>query len=89
MGEKTFSIQLGDIYSEEIKNIVSKVTVPQLQQARPEQSIIRYTLSYINVITGKSEVYSLDVKLSRPETSGPSQPNLEVEIKQKKKWDKF
>jgi Mg-chelatase subunit ChlD len=41
---------IGDVYSEESKNIILTLKVPQLRSALESQELVRVTLSYFNVI---------------------------------------
>eukprot|EP00118_Oscarella_pearsei_P016617 m.160683 g.160683 ORF g.160683 m.160683 type:complete len:582 (+) comp38777_c0_seq15:74-1819(+) len=61
------TVNLGDIQSEEGKDIVIQLTLPQLTEPRDEAAVVATAeLSYFNAITNEMETASTDIRVRRP-----------------------
>lgn len=62
------SLLLGDMYSEEQRDVIFLVRLPALPQPQPEPSpCLHLTLTYFNVISGEDESATTTITLSRPD----------------------
>ncbi len=77
--QKAFELTLGDIYSEEKKNLLLKLQV-QATAATTSDPTIKITLSYFNILNSSLRKFEYYAELQRPEilTEKPS-PNYELD----------
>jgi len=69
------AISLGDLYSEDEKDIVLSVKLPQLPAPRPEAAVaMRASIRYFSVAASAIEEVSCTLQLSRPATTPADQP---------------
>eukprot|EP01123_Difflugia_compressa_P010859 TRINITY_DN409_c0_g1_i3.p1 TRINITY_DN409_c0_g1~~TRINITY_DN409_c0_g1_i3.p1 ORF type:complete len:471 (+),score=75.26 TRINITY_DN409_c0_g1_i3:63-1475(+) len=74
-----YTIAIGDIQSEEERDVLLIVTVPEYVQQIDQSSIIRAKLSYFNVITSKQEETTCQCVVSRNNDLTPCVYNLKVD----------
>jgi len=69
------AISLGDLYSEDEKDIVLSVKLPQLPAPRPEAAVaVRASIRYFSVAASAIEEVGCTLQLSRPATTPVDQP---------------
>jgi len=69
------TVSLGDLYSEDEKDILLEVKLPTLQAARPEAAVaLQASLRYFSVASSSMETVSATLSLSRPEATPANQP---------------
>jgi len=68
-----YVIQLGDLYSEENKNLMCNVILPQLETETEKFEIIEFTLQYFNVLTVVQEKIINITKVNRPQQTPQNQ----------------
>lgn len=71
-------IDLGDIYSGEERNVIASIILPKLDAPVESIVVVKYTLTYFDVITSLFKNTSIEVTISRPEVTPP---NKEANIK--------
>jgi len=78
--KKTFEIQLGDIQSEEKRDILVVAEMPSLPHERSSFLLSTISLSYFNVITSKLDNAKVEVTVGRPDKVPPDQKvNFELD----------
>jgi hypothetical protein len=72
-------ISIGDIQSDENKDILVSATIPSISYETANFVIGKVTLTYFNVIDSKMEVHSSEVTIARPSMLPPNmKPNVEL-----------
>jgi len=83
--KKSFTVQLGDLQSEEAKNIVFEVSVPAfLSHAESSPTGITSKVSCFNVISSSFDEIESHIVVSRPEQATLEAPNEIVEKQRKR-----
>jgi Mg-chelatase subunit ChlD len=59
-------LSIGDLYSEEQKDIILEVTLDTLSQVRERQEIVKFTLYYLNVVSMESDELEAHAVVNRP-----------------------
>jgi Mg-chelatase subunit ChlD len=72
-------INLGDLYSEEQRDVVLEVTLPELRSALDRMELVKFTLNYFDVFETQSEELETSAIISRPETE-PSNRQVNYEL---------
>eukprot|EP00164_Ancoracysta_twista_P000122 GFYU01000178.1.p1 GENE.GFYU01000178.1~~GFYU01000178.1.p1 ORF type:complete len:554 (+),score=227.01 GFYU01000178.1:55-1662(+) len=74
-----YVVKMGDLYSEEERNMLFSIKIPQLQAPSPAYNAFDITYSYFNVITGEKVTQQLQNPINRPAsgTKGASHPKLD------------
>jgi hypothetical protein len=62
----SIQVALGDLYSEEQRDIVLEVTVPELRSELDRMELVKFTLSYFDVIETSSEELENSAIIERP-----------------------
>jgi len=70
-----YTINFGDLYSEEKRNILFKASLPELAASLDSFELIKFTLNYFNVLTSTLESVTSTLNIRRPEIT----PNQEVD----------
>ncbi|KAL9647647.1 hypothetical protein ABK040_015137 [Willaertia magna] len=73
-------IQIGDIYSEEKKDIVFVLTLPALSSPIEQQQLCKVSLNYFNVIETELQSASFDVVVDRSTNVVPSKQCANVKL---------
>ena len=68
-----YSVRLGDIYSEETRNIVCNVNVPTITSEVDSFSIIEFSVSYFNTLTRNLEKITTIATIKRPSETPKNQ----------------
>lgn len=66
-----YVVSLGDMQSEENRDIITLVDLPSLEQPHDSFPIMKVTLSYQNAVTGKEDTKSVIAAVVRPENVPP------------------
>lgn len=75
---KTYEILIGDIYSEEERNVVISLEVKPTSAQQERLALLTFEASYLNVINSKIETFSTVVYVDRDENVEPRTPNALV-----------
>jgi len=67
------TVQLGDLYSEENRNVVCNVVLPKLEKETDSLDILKFTLSYFNVCSASHEKETCVATVKRPTTTPEGQ----------------
>jgi uncharacterized protein YegL len=71
---------LGDIYSEEFRDLVFILKLPKIKEEQKECKIFEATISYFNVIEKNIEKMSVEGKIKRPlKIEGSNKPNVNLD----------
>ena len=77
---KRTTVSLGDLYSEDEKDVLIALELPALPTAAAAAPAVRATLRYFNVATAKMEERSTVLEIARPEATPTAQPlNLKID----------
>ena len=77
---KRATVSLGDLYSEDEKDVLIALELPALPTAAAAAPAVRATLRYFNVATAKMEERSTVLEIARPEATPTAQPlNLKID----------
>jgi Mg-chelatase subunit ChlD len=60
-------LSLGDLYSEEQRDVILEVYLPELRSAQDMMEVVKFTLNYFDVFEGSSEELETTAVVSRPE----------------------
>ena len=79
--EKTIcELSIGDIYSEEFRDLVFVLNLPKLNEEIDLSNVLEFTISYFNVIEKSIQKTVLDGMLKRPKKiEGSNKPNVELD----------
>jgi len=66
---------LGDIYSGEERNIIASIYLPPLDAPTESITMIKYTLTYFDVINSTFKTVTNEVTIARPENTPPNKSN--------------
>jgi len=73
-------LSIGDLYSEETRDIVLEVKLNELRSELPKQELVKFSLSYYNVTNNSSENVQVVAKIARPTQAPKDQkPNSELD----------
>jgi hypothetical protein len=80
MPQKRFTVTLGDIQSEEEKDILAEIKLPALPAVNNNVPIVKLSLTYFNVLTSKQEDKMATITVNRPEKVSSTQMVTAKEI---------
>jgi len=66
-----YSILVGDMQSEESRDIIASIEIPSLEQATDAFPLMKISLTYHNAVTGVEETKTIIATVARPETVEP------------------
>jgi len=66
-GVEEQDVQLGDLMSEEVRNILCEIQIPALDAPTPDWGFLHFTLSYVDIIAARSNTVEVRASINRPE----------------------
>jgi len=73
-------IELGDIYSEEQRDMIFMVKLPKLDQENLNYQPLTFTLTYFNAMSTQDDVQKSEILIKRPGVVSNVQPNISLDI---------
>jgi len=73
-------LALGDLQSEEERDILCTVTLPSLVEPAAATPLLRATLAYFNVVSSRNVERAAVCAVDRPAALGSAAPNLKVDV---------
>ena len=78
------SVELGDLYSEEERDVIFLIELPKLEEANEDEAeCVSFSVGFFNVLSGKEEGISSPVKVRRPAKVTKEQKSNETLDKQR------
>jgi uncharacterized protein YegL len=72
-------VSLGDLYSEEHRDILCEIQLPQVAASTEQMPVVRCTCTCINITTAQSEMHKNVAVIARPEQAPNNGPDVEID----------
>jgi uncharacterized protein YegL len=76
---QSYTVTVGDIQSEEEKDLLCEISVPKTESDVDAQEIVKLKLSYFNVITSQQEEASTTISIKRSATDTDHKPSYSID----------
>jgi len=76
---KHYDLVIGDIQSEEEKDIIISVSLPRIDFALDKSDILKISLTYMNVIKKRDETTEITTSIARPDQGTGESRNYEID----------
>eukprot|EP01116_Phalansterium_solitarium_P016081 TRINITY_DN3649_c0_g2_i1.p1 TRINITY_DN3649_c0_g2~~TRINITY_DN3649_c0_g2_i1.p1 ORF type:complete len:481 (-),score=194.33 TRINITY_DN3649_c0_g2_i1:236-1615(-) len=79
-GVEVLDVALGDLCSEEVRNILCEVDVPPTATPVVDWSLLLFTLSYVNVVAGVADTIEVRAAIDRPSSLSDAQKAVNQQV---------
>eukprot|EP01116_Phalansterium_solitarium_P016082 TRINITY_DN3649_c0_g2_i2.p1 TRINITY_DN3649_c0_g2~~TRINITY_DN3649_c0_g2_i2.p1 ORF type:complete len:543 (-),score=163.46 TRINITY_DN3649_c0_g2_i2:386-1951(-) len=80
-GVEVLDVALGDLCSEEVRNILCEVDVPPTATPVVDWSLLLFTLSYVNVVAGVADTIEVRAAIDRPSSLSDAQKAVNQQVR--------
>lgn len=78
LGEDVYEVSIGDLYSEEERNVVVEIDIPEVSEEQTSK-LIHLSMSYFNILTSLNDKTNSIMTIERVKDEGELIPNVEID----------